>query len=187
MSYLAQNPRRTLAALGTALLAVAVAVGSGATFSTHKPSAANVVASGSLIQTNDKDGLVIFTRSNMKPGDTATGTVSVTNSGTLAGDFTLKQVNASSTFSDGMMTLRIVEQRGTTSRVVHNGDIDTVGESVSLGRFAAGESRAYAYTATFNSSATVAEALKSATAEFHYDSVQSTDQSADQSALLAGV
>ena len=185
MHYLARNPRRALAALATALMAVAVAAGSGATFTTHKATAANVVASGSLVQDNDKNGLAIYTGSNLKPGDTATGTVTVTNSGTLAGDFKLIETDSSNGFSDDMMTLRIVETRGADSRVVYNDDIDDAG-TIALGRFKSGETRTYSYVATFNSAAVVeVDALKTASAKFSFDSTQSADQSTAVSPLLA--
>lgn len=188
MSYIAKNPRRTVAALTTALMAVGVAVGSGATFQTSKSSAVNVVSSGTLIQENDKDGIAIYTGTNLKPGDVTTGTVTVKNAGTLAGTFTLSQREAASTFSAGMMNLKIVETRGASSRTVYNGDIQSAGTNVALGRFAAGETRVYTYTATFNQAAVVeTDAGKTATAKFDYDSVQADDQSTTPSALLAGV
>jgi hypothetical protein len=89
---LASRPKRTLGALAVVLAAVGITVGSGANFSASKANA-GTFAAGKMAITNEADK-TIFASSNMKPGDSDSGTVDVTNAGTLSGDFYLKQTLA---------------------------------------------------------------------------------------------
>src|SRR4051794_36611993 len=68
--------RKALIPLATALAAGAVAIGSGATFTSSSNGAASFTT-GTLTQTNDH--AVVFNAANMKPGDSTTGTVAITN------------------------------------------------------------------------------------------------------------
>jgi spore coat-associated protein N len=83
------NPRRSLAALATVLVAVGVTGASGADFTAQTANAGNTFATGTLSMSNDKAG-AILTAANMKPGDPAsTGEVKIKNTGTVAGTFKL--------------------------------------------------------------------------------------------------
>ena len=83
------NPRRSLAALATVLVAVGITGASGADFTAQTANPANTFTAGTLTMGNDKAG-AILTASNMKPGDPATtGEVTIENTGTVDGDFTL--------------------------------------------------------------------------------------------------
>ena len=62
------NPRRTLAAMATLLIAVGVTAASGATFTAQSANPSNTFSSGTLTMTNTKNGAAILTASNMKPG-----------------------------------------------------------------------------------------------------------------------
>ena len=97
ISFLARHPRRSLTALATLVAAGAVVVGSGAVFSTQTANPNNTFASGILKQDNSNSGAAILTASQLIPG-TAThnqqaGVVDITNSGTVAGAFTLTESN----------------------------------------------------------------------------------------------
>src|SRR5213075_1782961 len=77
----------SLAALGA--VAVAAVGGTFANFTATPTSISNnAFASGSLTMTRSGSGAV-FSASAMKIGDTATGSVTITNTGTLAGAYTL--------------------------------------------------------------------------------------------------
>src|SRR5437764_7971967 len=78
--------RRTLAtlALGGAV-AFAIAVPGRA----EGPRAASTFQSGAFAQSNSSDGSAILSMANMRPGDSVSGTVGITNDGDLAGTFTL--------------------------------------------------------------------------------------------------
>jgi len=84
------NPRRSLAALATVLVAVGVTGASGASFTAQTANPANTFAAGTLSMSNDKNNVAILSAANMRPGDPATkGEVVIKNNGTLAGTFTL--------------------------------------------------------------------------------------------------
>ena len=75
------NPRRSLAALATVLVAVGVTGASGADFTAQTANAGNTFTAGTLTMSNDKAG-AILTATNMKPGDPATkGEVKIKNTG----------------------------------------------------------------------------------------------------------
>src|SRR3954454_780365 len=85
-----RNRKRLLLALALLVLAVGVAVASTAVFSSSAANPGNIVTSGTLTLTNE-GGKVIFTGTNMVPGNVTTGTVKITNTGNVKGAFTLKQ------------------------------------------------------------------------------------------------
>src|SRR5579871_3849534 len=94
LAVLAQNPRKALAALAAFLVAGAVAVGSGANFTSQSANPGNVFTAGTLTQSNSKSGAAILTASGMKPGSSATGTVTLSNTGSAFGAFSLSESNA---------------------------------------------------------------------------------------------
>ncbi len=86
------NPRRSLAALATVLVAVGITGASGASFTAQTANPSNTFTAGTLTMANSKNAAAIFTSSpNMRPGDTAAGTVDIKNSGTLSGAFKLSK------------------------------------------------------------------------------------------------
>ena len=78
------NTRKILVPLATLLVAAAVAVGSGATFTSSSDSAITATA-GDLIHVNSEDGATLHV-TNLKPGATETGSLTITNSGSLNSD-----------------------------------------------------------------------------------------------------
>ena len=89
-SVLVRHPRRTLGALAMLLVAVGVAVGSGANFTASSANASNTFSAGALSIGKSTNGAVL-TASNLKPGGSATGTVDIQNTGTVSGDFSLAE------------------------------------------------------------------------------------------------
>jgi hypothetical protein len=86
------NPRRSLAALATVLVAVGVTGASGASFTSQSANPSNTFTAGTMTMSNSKAGTAILSASNMKPGDPATkGEVSIKNTGSVAGVFTLSR------------------------------------------------------------------------------------------------
>jgi spore coat-associated protein N len=153
---LVRRKRRTWLIVGlpvAMLLIVASAVfGSGAVFTSNSANPANVFTAGNLHHTNSKDGAAILTASLMKPGDTASGTVTIANDGNLGGTFSLSTSNLSDTpganggkLSD-VLQLKIIDQ--TTSTTIYNGAIKSVG-TLAAGTFVAGASHTYQFTVTF--------------------------------------
>lgn len=170
MRFLINNPRRAIVALLTALAATAVAVGSGADFSSHSANPANTFSSGNLVQSNSKSGVAIVTGSNLKPGDVRSGEVTITNSGSLAGTFKLTESKASNGFGEGDMTLKIDDVSGKSPVSVYNGDIGKVpAGGIGLGSYAAGEARTYRFTATFAQGSPNSDQGKVAAADYEWD------------------
>lgn len=172
MHYLSRNPKRALAGVLTALVAVVAAVGSGADFSSHSANPANTFSSGSLLQSNSRSGVAIVTGSNLKPGDVRSGEVTITNTGSLAGTFKLSETNASNAFGAGNMTLKIDDVTGSKVVSVYSGDVGKVAaEGIALGSYAAGEAHTYRFTATFNKEAPNSDQGKVAKADYEWDAV----------------
>jgi hypothetical protein len=167
---LATSPLKTIAALATVLAAAGVAVGSGATFTAQSASPTNSFTSGTLLQSNSKgDGVTIVTGSNLKPGDVRTGQTTITNTGTLAGTFTLSEVNDSNAFRAGVLDLVIDQVSGGVTTNVYTGDLGGVG-SVDLGSFAPNEARTYKYSVTLDAAASNnTDQGKTATADYVFD------------------
>jgi hypothetical protein len=91
---LAASPRRTLSALAIVLTAVGLTVGSGANFTAHSTNPENTFTAGTLSLGNS-EASAILNAPNLGPGDTATGTVDIQNTGTLAGTVSLSTSRAS--------------------------------------------------------------------------------------------
>lgn len=73
MSRPTSNRRKVLVPLGTALVAGAIAIGSGATFTSQSSNDGNAYAAGPLEQSNSVVG-ELFSLTNLKPGDQVTRT-----------------------------------------------------------------------------------------------------------------
>jgi spore coat-associated protein N len=165
------NHKRTLAGLATALVAVGVAVGSGATFSSATANPANTFSSGTFTHTNSKNGAAILTGTKMIPGDSKTGTVTITNTGDVSGKFKLAESNDTNGFTAGSLDLKIEDVTGTPQQL-YLGDLGSVAD-IDLGTFAKDEARTYKFTVTLDSSAGNVDQGKSATADYNWTAVQS--------------
>jgi len=165
--------KRAIVGLATILAATAVAVGSGATFTSQTASAESSFVSGTLTQSNSKDGVAIVTGANMKPGDVRTGEVTISNTGSLPGVFTLTERNDSNGFQPGSLTLRI-QDTAPGGAVVYDGDLGSVPASgIALGTFAAdGGAKTYRFTVTLQTTAGDDDQGRSAGAEYVWDAVQ---------------
>lgn len=151
------SPRALLLGLGTIGLAAAVTVGSGADFTSSTANPSNVFTAGTLSHSNSKSGAAILTATNMRPGDTANGTVDIQNTGTLSGAFSLsKTVTADSTPSFAGKLTVVVTDNGDPACVVacpaastvYSGTVAAMGARP-LGTFAAGATHRYSFVVTF--------------------------------------
>jgi hypothetical protein len=108
----------------------------------------NVFSAGSLVQANSVNGVAIFTGYDLKPGEVRTCRVTIANPGSTAARVRLVEVDATSDFDAGSMTLTIQEMSDGSSTAVYQGDIGGLpGKGIDLGHFEAGEERAYFFTA----------------------------------------
>jgi spore coat-associated protein N len=153
------SPRKVMAGLLTLMAAAGIAVGSGADFNSASANPSNTFSGGTMTQSNSKANAAILTASGMKPGDSATGTVDITNTGSLAGAFTLTKSTpvdtpTASNFSSKLTG--VIEDLGDPGCVtscpaattVYNGDLKSMG-AISLGTFAASAKHRYKFTVTF--------------------------------------
>ena len=169
---LRSNPRRSLATLVTVLAAGGVAVGSGADFTASTANAGNAITSGTLTQSSSRGSAAVVTGANLKPGDSTTGTVTITNTGSLAGTFTLSELAASTAFQAGSLSLKVEDVTTAASPVtVYSGEFQSAGTKA-LGSFAAGAARTYKFTVTLAQSAGNADQGKAASATFQWDATQ---------------
>jgi spore coat-associated protein N len=171
MNSSSRRSTKVLAPLAVLLAAGALAVGSGATFTSASSNSISSVTAGTLSHTNDKDEQAIFTAGDIKPGDTVTGTLTLTNTGSLAGTLSLTEVASTNTFVPGDLLLTIQDDKGTK---VHDGEFGGLEDNVKkgLGTFAPGESRTYTYTVHLPEEAGDGNQGKTATASYSWDMVQ---------------
>ena len=180
LSALAAHPRRTIGALAVVLAAVGITVGSGANFTAHSANPANTFTAGTLAIGNSASS-AILSATNLKPGDNATGTIDIQNTGSIPGTFTLSTSKAVDTAGLlGQLDLKVEDcglyngsatpscSTGTT--VVYNGKANAIG-SRTLGSYASTAKHRYQFTVTMPS--TIANTFQGTTAsvEFDWDAV----------------
>jgi len=178
LSALAAHPRRTVGALAVVLAAVGITVGSGANFTARAANPANTFTAGTLT-IGDSQASAILSATNLKPGDTATGTVDIQNQGSVPGTFTLSTSNAADSTPSllGQVDLRVedcgVFSGGTpptcgSGTVVHTGKVNEL-TSVSLGTFPASAKHRYKFDATLPATTGNTYQGKTASIEFDWD------------------
>jgi hypothetical protein len=146
ISVILSSPRHLLGALLVALLAVGAVVGSGASFTSKSANPSNTFSAGNLAQSNSKEGVAVLTATKMVPGAPGTnGTVVITNSGDVAGTFTLSKTSLTDTpganggLLSGVLNLKVEDVTKAGSPIsVYSGKVGAMGAQ-SLGSFAAGE------------------------------------------------
>jgi hypothetical protein len=137
-----------------AAICAVVAVCAGSGFASPAPPHAILVdASGDLQVTNSRDGQAIFQANGLAPGGSVTGTVELSNTGALAGDLGLAQLDVQDRpganggrLSDAVQ-LDIADVTGGSSVPVFTGQLAAVG-SRPLGQLAAGGERTFKFTAS---------------------------------------
>jgi hypothetical protein len=185
LHVLARRPKRTLAALATALVAVGVTVASGADFTAASANPANTFSTGTLSIDNSKEGSAILTASGLKPGAAATaGTVDIANAGSLSGTFSLSRqapVDSDTTHPlSAKLNLGVVVCGvfvGATPPTCGDGDDTTkytgtiagMSSSQALGTYAAGDKHRYKFSVALDSSAGNAYQGDSSSVEFDWN------------------
>jgi spore coat-associated protein N len=165
---------RILLPLAGLLVAGAIAVGSGADFDSSSANTDNSVTTGSLAQTNSKNNSALFNIGNLKPGDSVTGSVTITNSGSLPASFNLKETATNGFANPDLLTLKITDAAA-PSTAVWSGTFGTLG-TADLGSWAPGEQREFVFTVSLSQAATNAEQSKTATATYEWGAVQAAAQ-----------
>lgn len=168
-----KSSRMILVPLATMLVAGAVAVGSGATFSSESAHSTSVT-SGVLKHANDRNGQTL-TVANIKPGDVKSGTLTIRNDGTLDSTLTLEETADSSTFVAGDLKLKIAQSGVTAPLFDGNFGALVNGAKLDLGALPVGASTTVTYTVSMPLAADNANQGKSASAAFKYVTTQSGD------------
>lgn len=163
---------KVLVPLATLAAAGAIAVGSGATFTSQTGNTISAVTSGTLQQTNSKDGAAIFDLSNLKPGDTLNGNLTLTNTGSLPASFGLTETSSANGFSADNLTLTITDT--TTGASVYTGTFGGLvdGTRTDLGVVQPGVAESYRFTVKLATAAPNTDQGKTASAAYKWDAVQ---------------
>lgn len=170
----ARRSRRLLVPLATLAAAGALVVGSGADFSSSSANSQSVVTSGTLTQTNSRADQAIFNVSNIKPGDTVTGSVTITNTGSLPALFSVTETDTGTFVDRTLLSMTITQGATTVYSGPFGGATVNSAEKIELGTFLKGEARTYDYTVTLAQSATNVEQNKTANASYTWDAIQTT-------------
>ena len=110
-------------------------------------------ATGDLRLSNSQEGQAIFQASGLAPGRSVTGTVQLSNSGTLPGDLSLQQLDVADSPGPGggrlsnVVSLQITDITGGSSIPVFSGQLGGLG-SRPLGAIGPGEARTFRFTAS---------------------------------------
>lgn len=173
LKWMSKNSTRLIIALVVIVLAALVVAFSFSLFSSSSANPGNLTASGIMSQDNSADGAAILTVDKLLPGESGTGTVSITNVGDSAGDFTLTASNLVDTpptpaFSS---VLKLVVTDGATS--VYDGPLSGA-TTVDLGTWAANEKHDFTFTVTFDATSGNEFQGASSTVDFNWDATQST-------------
>lgn len=181
-----RTSRKVLVPLATLVVAGAVAVGSGASFTSTTNSATSVTA-GTLVHSNTRDGQTL-TIANIKPGDVRTGTLTITNTGTLDSELSLTELAggtngfANNTAGNSMLDLKIQSSiDGAAATTVYDGDFGGLvdGTPVVIGDLLKSKVAVITFTVTLESEAVNDNANqgKSAKAGFRWVTTQKNDNS----------
>ena len=149
------SPQKMVGILFALLLAAMMAVGSGANFNSTSANPGNVVTAGILDHDNSKKGAALLTVSKLKPGQSDTGTVKITNTGNVDGVFSV----ARSMVSDvaplsppqpfaTRLNLKIVDVTTSTQVVVYDGLLSAMNTARPAGTISPGSANAHTYEFT---------------------------------------
>ena len=145
--------KAVLSLLVLALLAVVLQslVFSSASYTARSVSPTNVFTAGTLSHTNSQAGQVVLDGTNIRPGQTKTGTLTITGGGNLTGTYALTKASLVDTpASPGLsnaLTLQIVDVTN-SSTSLYNG-VAASFTSASLGTIAPGVVKTYQFNLIF--------------------------------------
>ena len=106
--------------------------------------------SGDVVISNSLEGLPIVSVANLNPGQTASGQVTLQNTGTVRGNFYLAPQNLVSPSGPGGTTLadnlivRVILTKGSTTSTKFGGLLSKMG-TITAGNFSPGESGTYTF------------------------------------------
>jgi hypothetical protein len=148
------SPRKLVGALAVLMLAAMMAVASGASFTSTSANVGNVVTAGDMTHDNvaSGPGNTILLVDDLMPDDTASGYVTLTNTGDADGALTLKKSdlvdsNTGLPFSN-KLDLTITDITNPTEVVEYSGKLGAMG-TVDLEDVSVGSQREYRFDVHF--------------------------------------
>ena len=172
VAWMRQNSMRLIIALAAIVIAALVVVFSFSLFGSSSANPGNTVASGAMSIDNDKEGAAILEVEGLVPGESAEGTVSITNVGDASGDFTLTASDVVSVPADFAATLTLVITDGADE--VYNGSLADM-TTVDLGTWAEDETHDFTFAVTFDAAAGNEFQGATSSVDFKWDATQSND------------
>lgn len=171
----ATNSRKILIPLTTLAVAGLVAVGSGATFSSQSAHSV-AVTSGTLTHANDKNSQTLEV-TNIKPGDSRTGSLTITNDGSLDSTLTLQETADKSTFVAGDLKLKVTQAGVATPLFEGNfGALENTSK-LDLGALPIGKTTTVTFVVSMPADAGNLNQGKTASASYEYVTTQTGDNS----------
>ena len=154
-SMLRSHRLLTLAAVAVLVAAGSAAAYTGASFNYKTANPTNVFTAGILSHSNTKTGAAIVTASLMEPGQYKQGTVTIKNTGSVAGTFSVAKsslvdvAGGNGGLLSSVLTISVDDVTVPATPVnKYSGTLSAMG-NVALGTFAASESHDYQITLTF--------------------------------------
>jgi hypothetical protein len=143
-----QRRFQVLATLTGVIMAVAVVMASGASFTAHSANAKNVFSTGTLAMKNTDTGMSA-TIENLVPGDYRDASVTIENTGDVRGDFFLEAVNVTSDTKDiaKYLDLTIIRDND-PKQVVFDGKLADLPQE-KLGLWDKGDKHTYSFHVAF--------------------------------------
>jgi len=172
--------KKVLFPLATLTAAGAIAIGSGATFTSTSDNTISSVTSGTLAQSNSKDKAAVFNLSNIKPGDVVNGTLTLTNTGSLPARFSLTEKSSSNAFSEDNLSLVITNT--TAGKEVFRGTFGDLvdGAKTDIGVIEPKAVSTFKFSVALDQDAPNADQGKTAAATYQWDSIQLDGQTFEQ-------
>lgn len=124
---------------------------SGASFVAASANPSNVFVAGTLSHGNNRNNQVMIAASGLEPGGSKVGTMTLTGTGDVSGDYALSTLSLVDTPADpplsGTLWLTIEDTTGTSDTLYD--DLVSELDTVPLGTIAPGETRSYTVTLAY--------------------------------------
>lgn len=148
-----QHTKLLLILAAAGLIAVGAFGGTFANFTASPVTIGNnAFTTGTLVMSRSGSG-AIFSTGAMRIGGSATGSVTMTNSGTLPGVFTLDESTSGSSALISQLTLKIYKDVDNSGSPIYNGGFAGISQ-LALGTFAASDARTYFFHVTLPTTTT---------------------------------
>lgn len=174
LAWMRKNSKRLIIALVVIVIAAVVVTFSFSLFTSSSANPGNMVGTGTIEIENSDEGLAILTVDGLLPGESAEGTVTITNVGESEGDFSVTGDNLVDTPAtpalSSVLTLVITDE---TAAEVYNGSIASVG-TVDLGTWQPDDTHTYTFTVLFAETADNSFQNGQTTLDFTWDAAQVT-------------